>query len=245
MVYYLVFRDTLFIEAEQSDIKEEDLAVLAIDGTTSTLYFHEAIPMIEKLTAQRQANSIAKSGFLLSSNQRVGLNSNLKVVVGSLPTISTIPSPKFDETPVVKPKHDEPDLVEEPTQIEKQVTPASLNDAIKEVTETIEAQSQSVEHESVSETYDRPIRFTVDKSESESEREHPDTPVIVENITVPDLKSENSSDKLSIQEILSEEKEKALTELAQDEKANPARTYDELIEYFWKELFGQVYSSWD
>ena len=221
MVYYLVFKDTLFSEINNSDIKESDLAILSIDGTESTLYFNESIKLIDKLTAQRQVNSIVKSGFLLGNNLRIGANSNLKVVVGSLPSQgSQKPSTKVE------------------TDVSSQVQKTEISAQLEQKQE-----EENVEPVSEKETYDRPIIFTVEKEQHDNE-ESSNESMVEDKVLIPELKSvsEESTNKFSIQDVLREEKEKLMSEPKQEVKT---RSYDEVIEYFWKELFGQVYSSWD
>ena len=116
------------------------------------------------MTAQRQANSIVKTGFLLSNNKRIGMNSNLKIVVGSLP----LEMPKIKE-------------------------------------QTIAPKSQEIPKE-------EPAPTAVEHSSKEVKPE-----IIVE--------------------------ETPTEEPVQPEA--PKKSYDEVVEYFWRELFGQVYSSWE
>lgn len=63
---------------------EKDEAVLEINESaqTATLTFAEGSGLILQRTASRQARSICKSGFLLSSGQRVGQNCELREVKG-------------------------------------------------------------------------------------------------------------------------------------------------------------------
>ena len=186
MTTYLVFRDKLFNEVQKSELTGSELAVLEIVDNTSTLYFSESINLIDKLTAQRQANSIAKTGFLLSNNSRIGANTNLKVVTGSTP----------------------------------------LQDKLNE-----------------------PIRFTVPKEPLEgiNEEEILGSSDADEISTLPALEELSSERKSgpSIQDVFREEQKKVMDESSPSgQQSKSTKTYEEVVEYFWKELFGQVYTSW-
>ena len=219
MAYYLAFRDKLFTEIAQSDIKESDLAILLVDGSQSTLYFNASINIIDKLTAQRQANSIAKTGFLLSNNMRIGSKTNLKITLGELPVNSTSEQPSTAQSIPSKVKQ--------------------LPSVPEEVPQEHQTQEE-VSNEKV--VYERPIEFTVSRDHSEIEENLEGS----ENVSVPEFKlNELRTDRLSIQDVFKEEQMKVLEDEQQTQEETSVRSYDEVIEYFWKELFGQVYTSWD
>ncbi len=218
MTAYLAFRDTLFVEVNHSEVTNSDLAVLVIDGSESTLHFSESITLIDKLTAQRQANSIVKTGFLLTNNSRVGANSNLKVVVGSIPISESVSEPT---TELKSQRAVEPNVNSEPD-FKDESTPKQESEVLTEA-----------------------IRFTVPKEPVEPSKKE----------EILGFSKEDESDNLiegndsisdgdkgpSIQDVFREEQQKVMSE----EPPTPApKTYDEVVEYFWKELFGQVYDSW-
>ena len=214
---YLVFRDTLFYEITQSELKDSDLAVLVIENGESTLFLNDSITLIDKLTAQRQVNSIVRSGFLLKNNQRVGTNTNLKIVTGS------IPSAKGESKPAEQTKQKIPEPVpktEEP----------KLSTSVKETKPVNEK-----------ETYERPIRFDVERGSVESS-DNSDLAGFSSSEKLLETKLVENNNDFSISSVLQEEKEKVLEN---KEKTAPTRTYDEVVNYFWQELFGQVYASWD
>lgn len=232
MASYLVFRDTLFVEVEHSEVTSSDLAVLVIDGTESTLHFSESITLIDKLTAQRQTNSIVRTGFLLHDNSRVGTGSNLKIVVGSIPLKESSPE-------VV------PEPVSQPAPSKQPTVPQA--EAVPETTSEVVSQPAAASaKEPGSNLISEPIRFTVPKEDIDP----------LDNAEVLGFSGEGNSIDLpeqtdetaksdsgpAIQDIFREEQKKVM---ADSEPAPATKTYDEVIEYFWKELFGQVYSSWE
>ena len=217
---YLVFRDTLFYEITQNDLTNSDLAVLVIENGESTLFFNSSITLIDKLTAQRQVNSIVKTGFLLKNNQRVGSGTNLKIVTGSIPSVES-----------------ESKAVEEPKKVEVKVEP-------KIEVPTIPTESAPVEETKPvnnKETYERPIRFDVVK-ESGEPADDSDLTGFSSSEKLLETKLGGKNNDFSISSVLQEEKEKVLEK---NEKVAPPRSYDEVVHYFWQELFGQVYASWD
>lgn len=212
MAFYLVFRDKLFNEITQAELLESDLAVLVIDNNESTLYFHESINLIDKLTAQRQVNSIVKTGFLLSSNQRVGSNTNLKVVVGS------IPANKTEET--IKENHDIKTIIEKEPNVTKE--PETINEKVAEI-------------------YEQPIRFDVSKDTSHNG----DNADVSGFTSLDNLGANDNKNDISIGDIFREEQKKVMEGQKQPEQKKEPRNFEDVVDYFWKELFGQVYSSWD
>lgn len=74
MVIKLIYKDKVFTEAMGESAADSATAVLAIDETNgkALLTFSPEANLVERRTAQRQANSICKTGYLLSSGERVG-----------------------------------------------------------------------------------------------------------------------------------------------------------------------------
>lgn len=221
MAFYLVFKDTLFHEITQAELTDSDLAVLMIENGESTLFFNESITLIDKLTAQRQVNSIVKTGFLLKDNQRVGTNTKLKIVTGSVPSNKS-----------------ESKLVEETKTTVAEIVPKLVEPA-KAAEPAEPAPVEETKPTNEKETYERPIRFEVEKETGEAVDDG-DTGFASEKLLETKL-GEKEKD-FSISSVLREEKEKALENT---EKPAPPRSYDEVVHYFWQELFGQVYESWD
>ena len=76
--------------------------------------------------------------------------------------------------------------------------------------------------------------------------ENEENPESSENIPVPEINfKEPRKEGLSIRDIFKEEQMKVLENEQQTQGESSVRSYDEVIEYFWKELFGQVYTSWE
>lgn len=219
MTDYLVFKDKLFHETNLGEIKESDLAVLAIDGTESTLYLNESITLIDKLTAQRQVNSITKTGFLLQNNMRVGSKSNLKIVTGSIP----IAESKAEQKPIAQ-STGKPSTL---SQNEQQSVPE------KEVKTKPRLQ----------ETEGPLIIPPVEKEKNDSEMEQIHGGFQESSDNPKDLTDERKESSLSIADVFREEQKMVMTNT--NENPEKVKTYDEVIEYFWKSLFGQVYDSWD
>lgn len=74
----LVYKDKLFVESQSSEATDS-LAELTIDESNmiATLSFSGNANLIERRTAKRQAQSILKTGFLLSNGKRVGRDCKL------------------------------------------------------------------------------------------------------------------------------------------------------------------------
>ncbi|MHA2362743.1 MAG: hypothetical protein ACXAC7_02200 [Candidatus Hodarchaeales archaeon] len=83
MVVKLIFVNKLFKEVENPAEVDTASAVLEIDEETekATLSYSKDAGIVDKRTAQRQAQSICKTGFLLSNSARVGAGTNLIVSV--------------------------------------------------------------------------------------------------------------------------------------------------------------------
>ncbi|MFW9927984.1 MAG: hypothetical protein ACFFD1_01175 [Candidatus Thorarchaeota archaeon] len=76
MVQKLIFKDKLFIEGEAAD----STAVLTIDESNlkATLSYSSTANLVDRRTALRQAQSICKTGFLLSDGKRIGKDCKLE-----------------------------------------------------------------------------------------------------------------------------------------------------------------------
>ena len=77
-VIKLVYKDKLFVESQSSE-GTDSLAQLTIDESNmvATLSFSSDANLVERRTAKRQAQSILKTGFLLSSGKRIGRDCKL------------------------------------------------------------------------------------------------------------------------------------------------------------------------
>ncbi|OLS25937.1 MAG: hypothetical protein HeimC3_12110 [Candidatus Heimdallarchaeota archaeon LC_3] len=80
MVIKLVYKDKLFVETSNTETTGDTLATLSIDESNmvASLSFSNDANLIERRTAKRQANSILKTGFLLSDGKRVGKECKLQ-----------------------------------------------------------------------------------------------------------------------------------------------------------------------
>ena len=75
----LFFKDTEFLEEKKLLLPETELAILEINTETkeATLDFKPEIHFVDKKVAERQAQSICRTGFLLDSGERIGSGCNL------------------------------------------------------------------------------------------------------------------------------------------------------------------------
>jgi hypothetical protein len=214
MASYLVFREKLISEINHSELKSSDLAVLIVDAKESTLFFNESISLIDKLTAQRQVNSIIKAGFLLKNNMRVGTNSNLKINIGSIPVLENNEEEKNFKI--------QEDYKKQEIAVETKKNSNKLQEIEGPIIIPITKEKK------VKNVGEIPFEegFSSDSSEV--------------------LKTDNISKKdFSIRDIFIEEQKVIMAKEISTSDKKPEKSFDELVEYFWKELFGQVYSSWD
>lgn len=77
----LFFKDTEFMEEKKLMLPDTELAILEINTETkeSILTFKPEIQFVDKKVAERQAQSICKTGFLLNNGERIGSGCNLKM----------------------------------------------------------------------------------------------------------------------------------------------------------------------
>ena len=83
MNLYLVYKDSEFIQSNnKSDIDFQTQSVFEISTTDKIgkLYLNKDLGQINRLTAIRQANSICKTGFLLNTNERIGIKFKLEII---------------------------------------------------------------------------------------------------------------------------------------------------------------------
>jgi hypothetical protein len=80
-VIKLVYEDSSFHEVKRDTIISEALAILKIDQETqkATLTYSKDATLIDKRTAQRQADSITRTGFEMTDKRRIGMNCQLEV----------------------------------------------------------------------------------------------------------------------------------------------------------------------
>ena len=79
MVTKLAFKDKLFIEAESSAVDAAAILSIDEDNGKATLTFTPAANLVDRRTAQRQAQSICKTGFLTQVGKRIGIDCKLDV----------------------------------------------------------------------------------------------------------------------------------------------------------------------
>ena len=70
----MIYKDKVFAEAIGESSTDSATAVLSIDEANgkAILTFAPGANLVERRTAQRQASSICKTGYLLSNGERVG-----------------------------------------------------------------------------------------------------------------------------------------------------------------------------
>ena len=221
MTVYLVFRDTMFYETQLPELKDSDLAVLSIDGKECTLYLNESITLIDKLTAERQVNSIIKTGFLLQNNQRVGALSILRIVTGAIPN---------------KSGHDE--------KILQTATPHTQKPQVSVQTQTESTGITQVKQKQKLVETEGPLIIPPIEKEDEGEETEPLDEGFEQTGSNEVIINNRPKNGPSIADLFREEQKNIMAEPIKEAK-KITTVYEEVIEYFWKELFGQVFSSWD
>ena len=77
----LFFKDKEFLEEKKFQFSGSELAILEIrhEENVAELTFTSEINLIDRKIAERQAQSICKTGFLLESGERVGSGCTLVI----------------------------------------------------------------------------------------------------------------------------------------------------------------------
>lgn len=77
----LAYKDKIFEETSEKTDTSDVNAILEIDDANqkATLTYSPDAGLIDKRTAQRQAQGICKTGFMLANGQRVGVQCELVI----------------------------------------------------------------------------------------------------------------------------------------------------------------------
>ena len=77
----LYFKETEFIEEKNLQIPESEIAFLEInaDKKEALLTYKPECKFVDKIIAERQAQAICKTGFLLENGERIGSGCNLVI----------------------------------------------------------------------------------------------------------------------------------------------------------------------
>jgi len=80
-VIKLFYKDKEYIEERKLQLPGSEQAILVIkqDEKIAELIFTPEITFVDRKVAERQAQSICKSGFLLESGERIGIGCTLVV----------------------------------------------------------------------------------------------------------------------------------------------------------------------